>query len=270
MPEFVRATIQLYQQSLRATVMSLQRSWLLVVAVILLAGVMFVITGVAVSLGFLGGFLLGAANAFSMGMVLSLVEQAVMSTRTMGWNDIWSAAGQYFWDVISIGFMIWVPLQVLQLGMQTNPYGPAIVASVFLLLFLLLNPVPEILYQRHYGGSLDTLKESYEFVIENWIEWFLPLAIILAPFGLTFFFTISSQGGRLIGLDFFQLLRLPFAILTSWFLYLGMSPSMASILVLLLTPLGMVFMMLFRGHLFAGLYGSSRRQRFFRAKSEGL
>lgn len=269
MPEFVRATIQLYQQSLISTIKSLTRSWLLVATVILLALAMFVITGVAASLGILGGFLLGAANAFSMGMFLALVEQAVLSTRTMVWNDIWSSTGQYFWDVITIGFMIWVPLQVLELGMQANPYGPLIVSGVFLLLFLLLNPVPEILYQRHYGGSLETLKESYEFVMENWIEWFLPLAIILAPFGLTFFFMISSQGGR-IGLDFFQFLRLPFSILTSGFLYLGMSSSMASILVVLLTPLGMVFMMLFRGHLFSSLYGSSRRQRAFLAKSKSL
>jgi len=269
MPEFVRATIQLYQQALSSTITSFTRSWLLVVAVMLLTLAMFAVTGVAASLGILGGFLLGAANAFAMGMFLALVEQAVLSTRRMVWDDIWSAAGQYFWDVITIGFMIWVPLQILELGMQANPYGPMIISGVFLLLFLLLNPVPEILYQRHYGGSLDTLKESYEFVQENWIEWFLPLAIILAPFGLTFFFMISSQGGR-IGLDFFQLLRLPFSILTSGFLYLGMSNSMASILVLLLTPLGVVFMMLFRGHLFAGLHGSSRRQRLFRARSGSL
>ena len=270
MPEFVRATIQLYQQALRSTIKSLTRSWLLIPAVLLLALAMFAITGVAVSLGILGGFLLGAANAFSMGMVLALVEQAVLTTRTMVWNDIWNSAGQYFWDVITIGFMIWVPLQVLELGTQTNPYGPVIVSGVFLLLFLLLNPVPEILYQRRSGGSLDTLKESYEFVLENWIEWFLPLAVLLFPLGLTFFFTVSSQGGRLIGLDFFQLLRLPFSILTSWFLYLGMSSSTASFLVLVLTPLAMVFMMLFRGHLFAGLHGTSRRQRLFRARSDGL
>lgn len=270
MPEFVRATIQLYQQALRGTIKSLTRSWRLVAAVMLLALAMFAITGVATSFGFLGGFLLGAANAFSMGMFLALVEQAVMSTRTMVWTDIWNSAGQYFWDVITIGFMIFVPLQILELGMQAHPYGPAIVSGVFLLVFLLLNPVPEILYQHHYGGSLDTLKESYEFILENWIEWFLPLALVLAPFGFTFFFMISSQGGRLIGLDFFQLLRLPFSILTSWFLYLGMSATFASVLVLLLTPLGMVCMMLFRGHLFAGLHGSSRRQRLFQAKSNGL
>lgn len=269
MSELVRATLQLYRQTLRATISSLARNWILIVAVVILAFLMFLITGVAVSLGMLGGFLLGAANAFAVGALLSLVEQAVLSTRRMNWEDLKNAAGQYFWDVITIGFIIWVPLQFLEIGMQANPYGPAIVSAVFFLLFLLLNPIPEIIYQSRLGSPLDSLKESYEFVLENWIEWFLPLAMVLAPFGLTFFLGISSQTGRLIGLDFLQLLQLPFAVLSQLFQMLGFSSSLATAVVLILTPIGVVAMMLFRGFLFAALKNSSRRQRQFRARSLG-
>ena len=145
------------------------------------------------SLGMLGGFLLGAANAYAVGTLLSLLEQAVLSPRRMTWEDIWNATGQYFWDVITIGFIIWAPLQFLEVGMQSNPYGAIIVSAVFFLLFLLLNPIPEIIYQGRLGSPLDSLKESYEFVLENWIEWFLPFALILAPFGLSFFFGILIQ-----------------------------------------------------------------------------
>ena len=159
-----------------------------------------------------------------------------------------------------------MPLQILELGVQTNPYGPVIVSAVFLLLFILLNPVPELMYQGRSGASLEILKDSYEFVLENWIEWFLPLAVVFAPFGLSFFFSISSQSGRLIGLDFFRLLGLPFAVLSQWFQYLGLSSSMAMSLVLLLTPFGAVLMMLFRGHLYKALTGSSRRQRLFQQR----
>lgn len=269
MSELVRATLQLYHQALRATASSLTRNWLLIIAVIGLAILMFLITTVAMSLGMLGGFLLGAANAFAVGTMLALVEQAVLSTRPMTLADLQYAAGQYFWDVITIGFIVLVPLQFLEMGMQANPYGPAIVSGVFFLIFLLLNPVPEIIYQARLGSPLDSLKESYEFVLENWIEWFLPLAVILAPFGLSFFFGISSQGGRLIGLDFLQLLGLPFAVLSQLFQILGLSSSLATIMVLLLTPIGVVAMMLFRGFLFKALHGSSRRQRQFRARSLG-
>jgi len=269
MSELVRATLQLYRQTLLDTASSLTRNWIIIVTVMGLAMLMFLITGIAMSLGMLGGFLMGAANAFAVGALLGLMEQAVMSPRRITWGDLPYAAGQYFWDVITIGFIVWVPLQFLEMGMQANPYGPALVSGVLFLLFLLLNPIPEIIYQARLGSPLDSLKESYEFVLENWIEWFLPLAIILAPFGLSFFFGISSQGGRLIGLDFLQLLQLPFAILSQLFQFLGFSSSLATVTVLLLTPIGVVAMMLFRGFLFKALHGSSRRQRQFRARSLG-
>ncbi len=269
MSELVRATLKLYQQALRATFSSLTRNWILIVAVVILAILMFVITGVAMSLGMLGGFLLGAANAFAVGTLLSLVEQAVMTTHQMSWENLWKAAGQYFWDVISIGFIVWVPLQFLEIGVQANPNGPAIVSAVFFLFFLFLNPVPEIIYQVRLGSPLDSLEESYEFVLENWIEWFLPLAVILAPLGLSFFFVISAQGARLIGLDFLQLMQLPFAVLAQLFQFLGFPSSLATVIVLTLTPIGVMVMMLFRGFLFSALHGSSRRQRQFRARSLG-
>ncbi len=269
MSELVRATLQLYQEVFRATASSLTRNWILIAAVLVLAIFMFLITAVAASLGMLGGFLLGAANAFAVGALLSLVEQAVLSTRRMTWEDLWKAGGQYFWDVITIGFIVLLPLQFLQMGMQANPYGSAIVSAVFFLLFLLLNPIPEILYQSRLGSPIDSLKASYEFVLENWIEWFLPLAIVLAPCGLSFFFGISNQGGRLVGLDFLQLLQLPFAVLGQFFYFLGIPSSLATVITLLLTPIGVVAMMLFRGFLFKALHGSSRRQRQFRARSLG-
>ena len=266
MLEFVQATLQLYHQALLETWRSLTRNWLLVPVVMILAVLMSVVIGMATSLGVAGGLVLGVANAFVVGSFLGLLEQAVMSGRRMVWRDLRAVAGSYFWDVITIGFIVWVPLQVLEFGMQANPYGPAIASAVFLLLFILLNPVPELIYQGRSGTSLEILKDSYEFVLEHWIEWFLPLAVIFAPFGLSFFLSISSQSVRLIGLDFFQLLGFPFAVLRQWFHYLGLSSSTANVLVLVLTPVGAVLMMLFRGHLYKALTGSSRRQRLFQRR----
>jgi len=143
-----------------------------------------------------------------------------------------------------------------------------IISATHLLVFLVFNPVPELVYQGRTRASLETLKDSYEFVLENWIEWFLPLAVVCAPLGVFFFFAIASYPGR-VGLDFFQLLGLPFAVLSQWFHHLGLPSSLADILILLLTPLGMVLMMLFRGHLYKALSGSSRRQRAFLRRAAG-
>jgi hypothetical protein len=72
--------------------------------------------------------------------------------------------------------------------------------------------------------------------------------------------------GRGAGLDFFQVLVLPFTLLRAWLSYLGLPSEAGSTLVIVLTPPAAVAMLIFRGHLFAVLHGSSRRQRIFQGR----
>ncbi len=263
----VRTLIQLYRDALRATIQSFLRSWLIAVAVVVFAGIMIVATSLVAPLGLLGGFIMGAVNALLIGATLSLVEEAVTTPRRLTLQEIPKSFGQYFWDVIGVGFILWVPVMLLERGVEANPYGPFLAAAVFLLCFILLNPAPEVIYLVRHDSPLDVLRESYEFVIENWIEWFLPLAVVVGPFGLSFFVGISERLGRGAGLDFFQVLVLPFTLLTAWLSYLGLPASVGSTLVLLCTPPAAVIMLIFRGHLFKALHGSSRRRRLWHVKS---
>jgi len=217
-------------------------------------------------LGMIGGLLLGIVNALLIGATLSLIEESVKSSRTISFHDVGGSFGHYFWDVIGVGFVLWLPVWALENGMAANPYGPFLTSAIFLLAFIVLNPAPEVIYQVRHNSPLDVLRESYEFVLENWIEWFLPLAVILAPLGITFFFQISSQVGRGAGLNFFDLLLLPGAVVSFWFQKMGVSEGVSLVLALLLTPLLTVFILMFRGHLFAALHGSTRRQRAFKAR----
>jgi len=265
--DFIWATIQLYRQAAQATLVSFARCWIMTVVVIIFAVLMIIVASLVAPLGMAGGLLLGAANAFLIGATLNLTEQAVLGARPLRWSAIPQSAGQYFWDVISVGFLVWFPLLILQMALQANPYQSVLTTAVFFLVFLLLNPVPEVIYQVRHGSPIDVVRESYEFVLENWIEWFLPLAVVLAPFGISFFFQFSSQAGRMGGLGFFQIFTLPINLLTNWLGYLGLSDSLSLVLVLLLTPVVSVLILIFRGHLFAALHGTSRRQRLFRARA---
>jgi len=265
MKSVVAATLRLYVDAFRATGRSFARGWMSAVAVTIFAGLMVVASQVAGGLGLLGGFLLGAVNALLIGATLSLIQQSILSSRVLTFQDIWDSFGQYFWDVIGVGFVLWLPMLVLEKGMAANPNGVLLSAAILLLLFILLNPAPEVIYQVRHDSPLDVLRESYEFVIENWIEWFLPLAIIVAPFGLSFFFGLSSRLGRGAGLDFFQVLILPFTLIEAWLNYAGMT-GIATWLMFLLTPPTAVAMLMFRGHLFASLHGTSRRQRLYRER----
>jgi len=265
MPDLLRATLALYGGAVRATVQSLIRGWVIAVAVVGFAALMVAATALAAPLGMIGGFILGAVNALLIGATLHLVEQAVLGARRLTLGDIGSSFGAYFWEVIGVGFVLWIPMLVLDRGAAANPNGPVIVAAVYLLLFILLNPAPEVIYQVRVGSPLEVIKESYEFVLDNWVEWFLPLVVVVAPLGLSFFFGITGRLGRGAGLDFYQVLVLPFTVLRAWLGWLGLPESLTSGLLIVLTPLAAVAMLVFRGHLFAALHGSSHRQRLFRA-----
>lgn len=266
MGEIVHATLRLYQKALAATLRSFVRCWIIAVAVVIFGFLMYAAVVIAAPMGLVGGFLLGAANAFLLGATLSLVEVSVKGSRQLTFQDIWGSVGHYFWDVIGVLFMLWVPIMILEQATAATPNGQLFTSAVFLLLFILLNAAPEVIYQVSHNSPLDVLRESYEFVVDNWIEWFLPVAVVVAPLGLTFFFGLSSRVGRDVGLNFFDLLLMPGTVLAGWLSHLGVPSGLSMLLVIVLTPPLAVLMLMFRGHLFAALRGTSRRQRMFMAR----
>jgi hypothetical protein len=268
MVKLVSAAIHVYRQAFRATGRSLARSWITVLALIVFALLFVGATRLAAPLGMAGGLLLGAVNALLVGATLRLIEQSLSAARTIRFSDVTESFGHYFWDVIGIGFVLWLPTMALDVGMQANPYGQFLSSAFLLLLFILLNPAPEVIYQVRHDSPLEVFKTSYDFVLEHWIEWFLPFAVlilpvVLSPSGLREFFALSSRVGRGAGLDFFQILILPFTLVGGWLSYVGIHPDVQWLLLLLLTPPVAMAILLFRGHLFALLHGSSRRQRLF-------
>jgi hypothetical protein len=268
------AMVDLYRRALRATGRSLRRSVVAIAALVVFALLFVAAARIAAPLGIAGGFLLGAVNAWLVGATLRLIEQALSASRTITVQDVTESFGQYFWDVIGVGFVLWLPMMALEMGAQSNPYGQFLSSAVLLLAFLLLNPAPEVIYQVRHDSPLDVFKSSYEFVLEHWIEWFLPFAVlllpvVLSPSGLREFFALSSRVCRGAGLDFFQILILPFTLLGGWMTYAGIHPDAQWLLVLLLTPPVAMAILLFRGHLFALLHGTSRRQRLFAGQMGG-
>jgi len=268
MVNHVSATLQLYRQVLYATGRSLARSWLTMVVLIAFAVLFLGVARIAAPLGMAGGFLLGIANALLVGATLRLIEQSLSGSRSIQLTDVTESFGHYFWDVIGVGFVLWLPTLLLDMGMQANPYGQFLLSAFLLMVFILLNPAPEVIYQVRHDSTLDVFKTAYEFVLEHWIEWFLPFAVlilplVLSPSGLQEFFSLSGSVGRGAGLDFLQILMLPFTAIGGWLSYVGIDSDAQGILLLLLTPPMTMAILLFRGHLFALLRGSSRRQRLF-------
>lgn len=268
------ALIELYRNALQKTWQSVVRGWITIVAVIGFTFLLNLAQQLVAPLGIAGGFILGAVNALLVGATLSLVEQSIRYGRMLKPRDVMESFGHYFWDVIGVGFVLWIPLMALNMATQGHPNGLFLSSAVMLLLFILLNPAPEVIYQVRHDSPLDVLKSAYEFVVENWIEWFLPIGVLLLPMvalpgGLTSFFLLSRRMGRGAGLDFSQIFTLPFTILDGWLNFFGLGSGTVGVFGFVLTPILAICLLLFRGHLFAALSGTSRRQRQFAAKLRG-
>lgn len=273
MSDLLASTMTLYRRAASATGRSLRCGWIAMAGIVAFALLFVAASQIAAPLGIAGGFLLGAVNALLVGATLRLIEESLSASRTIGLPDIVESLGHYFWDVIGVGFVLWLPVMALDLGAHANPHGQFLSYAFLLLLFLLLNPAPEVIYQVRHDSPLDVFKTSYDFVLENWIEWFLPftvliLPVVLSPSGLREFLALSSRLGRGAGLDFFQILILPFTVIGGWLTYLGLAPAWHWLLGVLLTPPAAMAILIFRGHLFAMLHGSSRRQRRFSYRTD--
>ncbi len=117
----VTSTLQLYRDAFHATGRSLVRGWLVILSVVVFTMLMLLAHQIARPLGMLGGFLLGAVNALLIGATLSLIEQAIKGMRTITFSDVLESMGHYFWDVISVGFVLWIPTMLLDTSLRANP-----------------------------------------------------------------------------------------------------------------------------------------------------
>ncbi|MCC6764041.1 MAG: hypothetical protein IT293_05190 [Deltaproteobacteria bacterium] len=189
---------------------------------------------VASGMGLLGGFLTSLVSAACVSSFLYLVEM-ILRTGSVSLADFRRSFGVYLWDVVGVTFLLWVVFALATPALRTIPQGPGIILGMNLVIVVLFNAVPELIYLGHHS-SLDLLAESYRFIADNWIEWF-PAVIVLA--------------GPLV-----LLVELPL-------------PGMLAFARPALLSLWVYFMMVARGLLFLELHGTTRRAREFRRRAGG-
>jgi hypothetical protein len=131
-------------------------------------------------------------------------------------------------------------LRVLAMALATAPNGELIYFLIKLALYILLNPVPEFIYQTRASG-FELISASYNFIVENWIEWLIPNILLFA-----------------VGYAVLELIE-P--------VLFGMPGFVALFLYAFIVGLGLSYFMTFRGFLFAQLHGTTRRSRLYRYKA---
>jgi hypothetical protein len=228
----IAATLEMYGRVFGRAGQLILRNWPVLGSVLvyglLTTAAMVVGASLGAGLSIIGGLLANLVWAACVGSFLSLIETMIRSGR-VSWPDFQRSFGTYLWDVVGVTFIVWVVFAIVAPAVRTLPQGPGILIAMNLLLFVLFNAVPELIYLGHHS-SLEVLTESFTFISDNWIEWF--------PATLVPVFIL------------FLILGLPIDGLFAWVKTAGLA------LIICVT-------MVARGLLFIELRGSSRRGRAF-------
>jgi len=164
---------KLYKESLLAALAgTLKNPWTFLLPMVLLLAVVFL--GVFLApLGIVGSILFMLAMDALLSAYLYFMCQIVEGNKTS--LKEWKASlGRYFWAVLNYFFILWLGFLLLGLLFGKLPQWGAISLGAQILCLVAFNAVPETLYIRGTHGSLETVRQSFQFMQENWVVWLLP------------------------------------------------------------------------------------------------
>ena len=236
----LQVTLWMYAVALKRSWECARKNWVVSFAPVAYGVILAIVVSLVAPLGIIGGLLFSLASQACVSSGLFLVKNMVDSNKA-DFNDFLNGFTVYLWELLGIAFILWIPLRLLAMALATAPNGDLIYFLIKLALYILLNPVPEFIYQTRASG-IELISSSYNFIVENWIEWLIPNILLLA-----------------VGY-FFMALFEP--------LIFGLPGFVALFLYAFIVGLGLTYFMTFRGFLFAELHGTTRRSRLYRYKSQ--
>ena len=234
------------------------RAWPVSLSLLVYAAILIGASIVAAPMGIIGGFLIGFVLAACWSSYLDLLSQAVAGSRIrVRWDEFKRTFGAHFWDVISVMFAFWI-ISMLTGPATRGPNGAAVAAIMGIAIAFFFNAVPELLYQGS-SRSFSLLLDSARFMLANPVAWLLPNVVFAG--------VILSLTGRLD-------VSHPAELLVVFGNAFSSPAGVASIVAgmplwaLPLAPLGLHFVMVFRGLLFKELSSGrgSARLRDFQAR----
>ncbi|MGC4116174.1 MAG: hypothetical protein QM765_16675 [Myxococcales bacterium] len=227
------SVLRTYSDALAQTGRALAKSpWTLLLPVVY-AAALAPASALVAPLGILGGFVYALVVDALLASLLYVVSELVTGSRVRI-KELPQSVKHYFWPIMNVLFVLWIAGFVVRPLLAAVPNAGALMLGLWAVLFILLNAVPEILYRRGVYGGLAAIGESVAFVQAHWLVWLPPnLAVgALLWFGLP----LASS--------------LPFGFV--------LGPALAGAIVFAT--------LVFRGHLFAAIDGTTARQRALRQR----
>jgi hypothetical protein len=232
----LQVTLWIYRTALQRSWECVRKNWVVSLAPLAYGIILSVCISLVAPLGIVGGFVYSLVSAACASSGLYLIKNLLAGGKA-DINDFLNGFSAFIWDVITISFILWIPLRVAEMGLAAVPNGALLYFLLRLGLFVLLNAVPELIYQSPTSG-LELIGASYTFIVENWLEWLIPNFLCVAAGYVLLDLIGSLLGGLPVYAELF---------LHTFFL-----------------GLMLVYFMTFRGFLFSELYGTTRRSRMYR------
>ncbi len=200
-------------------------------------------------LGFFAGIVIFLAISAITSNYLYLLFKIVKHDK-FTFQDFKDGFTVYLRKIYTVLFIGWVAQ--LLFGFIVEPILTGLLSGIFtysvlsvlisILVLILVNALPETIYQKNYS-PVESIIYAFNFIKENWIEWFLPNIILM---GILYFSTgiiVRNIFAYNIGFNF--------------------RPSLIGIAIYFLGQIIFSYTMIYRGVLFDILSTSTRRKRMF-------
>lgn len=248
----VVGTFASYLKCAKEASRALVKNWIIIPTAMALYLSVLILSGLIAPMGMAGGFVIGLISCISLSFYYSWIASSVRNEK-VEWKELFEFDYPLFSSIINVGFIFWIGFFLIEHLIQGLKID-WLLTILHLGVFIIFNPVVEIIYLERVAGGTYALSEASEFAAANWIEWFVPIIILLAPF------LILSPESALLVLAVSDVL-LPMFDIVSSLISLTSSPLVVS--ALLISLLG-TWLMIFRGYLYRELSSGTRRQRAFR------
>lgn len=250
MDDILKDIIYINKTSWNRTIKSISKNWMIV-----FTGIIYTILNIAI-FSLVNIFLTGFLSILS-GIIIAIITAAFISNylyllfNIINYDriniQIFKDGFKYFlWKIYGVLFIAYLGSYLLSI--VNNMLGNLsfiINMLIYLGILVILNPLPETIYLKSYG-SWESVQSAFEFMGENWFNWILPNIIFL---GAIYFIT-----GNLLTNVF------------TTHLSFNMVFSIRNIILYIIGQGLFSFTMIYRGHLYKLLSGSTRRKRMFMNK----
>lgn len=254
--DFLKATVVIYADSAQLAAKGLVRNWPILIGCVALFYLFTFSSQFFGQFGFAGGMIVGMIEIALLCFYYAWISSTVQKER-LRFSDLVHFDYSLFFNIISVAFIFFIVQFVLQsLTQGLDAKFPLL--CVQLGIVIVFNCVPEVIY-LHRIESGYALSEAARFTRDNWIEWYLPMLLVILPW------LVTNPISVLVSLSISDPLFPPLIIIKGVVISYAGSVFASGLPILAL--LVATWFMLFRGHLFQALASGSRRQRIYKSKA---